>query len=314
MAMSSLFWVVPALLSPIFAALVNHIDKALLSRYFKGGGAGALVIFSACIGFPIALLIAIFSSQIWVIAPSAVAILIVNGMIYMAGIVPYLYALMEDEASIVSPLSQMISPISLVLGLLFLNEAIAAEQMVGGVIVMLGAVLLSIKVGEVGKRKRHISIKKKVVGLMFVASFFVALNGLLFKSVAIHASFWTTAFWEYVGVMVFGLLAFCFVPTYRHQFIDVLRQNKLSILSINAINEVCAVIAKLTLHFATLLAPLAAVFWIAEGFQPVFVLVFGILLTMFFPHISKEEIKRHVLYQKIAAILAMMLGTYLLAK
>lgn len=310
--MSSFVWIFPALLSPIFAALCNHIDKALLSRYFKAGGAGALVIFSACIGFPIALLISVFYSGIWAIEPTSVAILIVNGMIYMAGIVPYLYALMEDEASIVSPLSQMISPISLILGLLFLKETIVSEQVIGGCIVMIGAVLLSLKVGNRGKRR--FSIKKRVVGLMFIASFFVALNGLLFKTVAIHASFWTTAFWEYVGVMVFGLLAFCFVPSYRHQFLDVLKENKLSILSINAINEVFAVIAKLTLHFATLLAPLAAVFWIAEGFQPVFVLLFGIILTLFFPKIAREEIKRSSLIQKVGAITAMLIGTYLLTK
>ena len=91
-----------------------------------------------------------------------------------------------------------------------------------------------------------------------------------------------------------------------------MQRNKVSVLSINVINEICAVIAKLTLHYATLLAPVAAVFWIAEGFQPVFVLLIGIVLTIFFPRIATEEIKRSVLSQKIVAIAAMLVGTYLL--
>lgn len=302
-------WLLPALLSPIFAAAVNHIDKALLSRYFKGGGAGSLVIFSALIGIPVSLLIATFSKDVFVIAPMSGILLIFNGMFYMMSIIPYFYALAMDEASVVSPLTQMISPIGLVLSFFLLGERVSSQSILGGLIITVCAIALSLEI----KKKRKVKIKTKVIGLMLLASFLFALNGLIFKMMAIESPFWTTAFWEYLGVIIFGVLALCFVRSYRHQFLKVISENNLSILSINAINEVCAVIAKLSIHFASVLAPLAIVFWVAEGFQPVFVVVFGILLTRFFPNISKERIDSTTLTQRATAILGMLFGTFLLS-
>ncbi len=49
-----------------------------------------------------------------------------------------------------------------------------------------------------------------------------------------------------------------------------------------------------------------------NAFQPLFIFVYGVLLTLFFPHIAKESLlKKHVL-QKLAAIVILFFGTWLL--
>ena len=40
-------WFLIALIGPFLYALSNHIDKILLSKYFKEGGAGTLILFSS---------------------------------------------------------------------------------------------------------------------------------------------------------------------------------------------------------------------------------------------------------------------------
>jgi hypothetical protein len=49
---------------------------------------------------------------------------------------------------------------------------------------------------------------------------------------------------------------------------------------------------------------------LAGAFQPVFVLVIGVILTLFFPKISIESLSKKHLAQKIVAISLIMIGTY----
>jgi len=108
-----------------------------------------------------------------------------------------------------------------------------------------------------------------------------------------------------------AFLLLIFVKSYRNQFVDVVRANKVPVLGLNAVNETINIVAKLAMNFATLLAPLALV-WIVNGFQPFFVLAYGVILTLFFPHSGTESLAKKHMTQKIFAIVIMFVGTYLL--
>lgn len=60
-----------------------------------------------------------------------------------------------------------------------------------------------------------------------------------------------------------------------------------------------------------MLIPITMV-WFVNGLQPVYVFLYGILLTLIFPRISKEDLSKKVLFQKLAAILVMFVGAYLI--
>lgn len=299
-------WFIIALIAPFFWTITSYIDKYLISKYFKGGGIGALMILSAMIGF-------ILLPIIYIIEPGAInlkmsfaIVLTLNGVLYVMGILPYLYAMKEGEASVVVPLFQLTPLFSYFLALIILKETLTVSQIIASLFIVFGAIIISINPGH-GQKK----FKAKVFWLMVLSSFIIALNSLIFKFVAIRTTFWTTSFWEYVGFSIFAVILFVFARSYRRQFLLVFKHNRLTVLTINGINEILNILAKIILNFATILAPLALA-WVATGFQPFFVLLFGVLLAFFFPKITDESLNKKYLLQKAIAIIIMFIGTYLL--
>lgn len=300
-------WFLIALLPPALWSITNHLDKYLISKYIKGGGVGALMIFSSLIGLVLLPFIYIFHPNVFNIQPVTALLIALNAFLYILAVLPYFYALQKDEASIVVPLFQFIPVISYVLAYLVLKETLLPKQVIGGVLIMLGGIGISLELVE-GKKVR---LKTEVFWLMMLSSLFFALNFTFFKFFALEENFWVTSFWEYVGFVLFATILLLFVKPYRKEFIEVMRVNRVQVLSLNGFNEVVNIIAKLAFNFASLLAPVTMI-WIVNGFQPFFVFVYGVILTLFFPHISKESITKKHLTQKIIAILIMFAGTYFL--
>jgi hypothetical protein len=154
-------------------------------------------------------------------------------------------------------------------------------------------------------------VKISMFVIMFSASFLVALSALLFKAFAIQTDYWTASFWGYVGHTIMGIFFIVCVRRYRHDFMRVLKDNKTSVLGLNLFNEVITIVGDFLFRFATLLAPLALVTTI-EGIQPIFVLIYGIIITIFIPRLGRESLKHRHLIQRFIAILFMFLGTYIL--
>jgi len=297
-------WFFIALIAPALWAITNHIDKHLINKYFKGGGVGVLLIFSSLIGILVLPFILIIQPDVFSIKPLFAFLITLNGFLYILGLLPYYYALKEDETSIVVPLFQTIPVFSYILAFVVLGEVLTIIQVFASLAIIVGAVLLSL---DLDKKK----LKQKVFWLMLLASFSTALNGLIFKFVAIKEDFWTTGFWEYIGFVILSVILLIFIGSYRKQFLSVIKLNRVPVLSLNTINEILNIIAKIVMNFATLLAPLALV-WVVNGFQPFFVLIFGVIITLFFPYFGKELLVKKHLIQKIVAISIMFVGMYIL--
>jgi hypothetical protein len=82
---------------------------------------------------------------------------------------------------------------------------------------------------------------------------------------------------------------------------------------VNITNEIVNIVAKISFNYATVLAPVTLI-WIVNGIQPFFVFLFGIILTVLFPRISKEDISKRTLVQRGLAIVAITIGVYLVNK
>ena len=85
----------------------------------------------------------------------------------------------------------------------------------------------------------------------------------------------------------------------------------LKIFSLNVVGEILYIIGNLANNFATLLAPVAVVL-VVSSYQPLFVFIIGIVLTIFLPHISMEKISTKHLLHKIISILIIVIGSYFL--
>jgi bacterial/archaeal transporter family protein len=301
-------WFLIALIAPLLWAISVHMDKFLISRYFKGESVGALMIFSAFIGILLLPIIYFVEPGVLALKLPFILLLISNGILYVVAMLPYYYALKSGEASIVVPLFQLIPFFNYILGLIFLKENLTVMQIIASLLIILGAILISSN--NNGKVKRH---KSKAFWLMALSAFLFSVSILVFKFVAIQNDFWTASFWEYVGLSISAILLFLFIKSYRKQFFYVFESNKFAVISINGINEVINIAAKMIMNFAGLLAPLALV-WVANGFQPFFVLIIGIFLAIFFPKLTDESLNKKYIFQKVIAILIMFVGMYLLNK
>lgn len=229
-----------------------------------------------------------------------------SGIIYLLALVVYIYALKNEEASTVIPLFQLSPIISYVFGFIFLQEYLNFQQIVASLVVITGAVLISIDM-----RQAAWKFKLSVFLLMFLSSVLFSLNSLIFKITALQSSFWAGMFWQYVGTFIAGCALLLLSRQYRSKFLYVLRNHRLPALSLIALTEGLTFVGRSLFSFATLLAPLALVS-VVGGLQPAFVFIYGVVLTIFFPGVSNEDISRKALLQKFTAIGIIFVGTCLL--
>lgn len=298
-------WIILALISPLLWALSVRIDKELISKYFHGK-TGALILFSSFISLLVLPFIILIQPNVFSISPFYILTTIFVGMLYVLYLFPYLKALNIEEASRVIPIFQTIPVFGAILAFFILGEVLTLEQILAGTLIIIGAIGISAKFITTG-----IKLNKKVLALMLLASLMVALSSVIFKLVAIKTEFWTTLFWQQIGFALFGLIIFIFKKDFREQFIEVFKKNSKNIIGLNVFNEIINIAALIIFNFATLLAPMGLV-WVINGFQPLFILILGVIITLFFPRFGKEKIDKFTLFQKIFFIFIMLVGAAVL--
>lgn len=299
-------WFLIALIAPATWSISNHIDKYLLSKYFKAKSPAVMIIFSSLVGLLIAPLILVFRPDVIGLPFSTAWVFMLSGLLYVLAVIPYLFALENDDTSLVVPLFQTIPVLSYLFGFIFLHETLTANQIFASVLIILSSIGIAIDFST-----QKIGFKFKVFWLMLIASIMFSLDTVLFKVAGVTSDFWTGAFWKYVGFLIPAILMLIFIKRYRNEFFDVWKNNQVKVTSINVANEVINTTAVLAMNFAILIAPLALV-WVVNGFQPFFVFLYGLILTIFFPKIVKENITKRVLIHKIFFIILMFIGSYLL--
>lgn len=297
------FWI--ALAAPLLWGMVNHVDKFIISKYFSGKGIGSLVIFTSLSGFLFSIFIALFYPSALSITVFSAIIIAFNGALLVASFIPYLHALEHEEPSMITALFQIIPVFGYFLALFFLDEHLTISQILSSLLILAGGIVISLDLSL------HIRFKLKPFLWMLLSTFMLAVNGLIFKIVALDENFWGTAFWEYIGGAIFGIFLLVFIPLYRKQFFATIEKSRAMVLGLNSIAELLNIIAKLLANFASLSAPLALV-WVVNGVQPLVVFIYGVILTLFFPQIGKETLDRTTIVQRVFSIILIFTGVYFL--
>ena len=301
-------WFFIALCAPFLLALANHSDKFLLSRYLKEKTIGSNVIFSAlssAVALPIIFLIQPDVHDVSLMQGSAA---VATGMLSVAAAVCYLNALDRGEASFVTPFYQTVPIFAFFFGYFILGETITLVQGLALLIIIVGAVALSFELG-----RRRIRFKRNVVALMLGASVLSAINGVIFKWIAVEKGFLVPLFWGFVGQVLVGSALLVCVSGYRRDFLGLFRQQKLAGIGLLALSKILFSVSEAITLYATLLAPVALVL-LVSSFQHVFVFVVGILLTLFFPRLAEESLDRKKMLQKGVGIGLMVVGGYLISR
>ena len=79
-------WFLIALIPPAVWAATNHFDKYLLSKYFKGGGVGALMVFSSMIGVLLLPIIYILHPEVVQSFNLSYLLIALNGFFYVLAV------------------------------------------------------------------------------------------------------------------------------------------------------------------------------------------------------------------------------------
>jgi hypothetical protein len=138
-----------------------------------------------------------------------------------------------------------------------------------------------------------------------------AVNGVIFKLIAVDKGFWVSLSWGFFGQTMTGLTFLVCVPSYRRDFLDLFKQAKVGAVVLIALSKTLFSVSEAVTLYATLLAPVALVL-LVNSFQSLFVFAFGIVLTLFFPRVAEESLGRMKMLQKGVGICLMLVGGYLI--
>lgn len=295
------------MVAPFMYAMTNHIDKIILSKYFRDGGVGTLILFSSLLSIlAIPVIIFMEPTVLDVSLFHAVVLATVGGLTVLL-LWCYLKALEHDEASVVIIFYQLVPVFALGLGYLILGETLTKMQLISMAIIMLGTSIVTFEIDA----ENGFSVRWKTVVYMLIATSCWAIESVIFKAVALEENVWRSLFWEHAALVLIGVFLLTFVSHYRTHFITAIKENSAAILSVNVLNETFYMFGNITVAFAVMLAPVALVL-LNQSFQSFFVLVIGLLLTLLAPSLTAEKIEVRNLAQKLFAIIITGIGTYLL--
>lgn len=301
-------WFFIALVGPFLYALTNYIDKVLLEKYFKESGIGTILLFSSLISVFALPFFLLMDKTVLDVSFANILILAVRGMLSVGVLWCYLMALRDEEVSVVIVFYQLVPVFGSILGYLLLDEVLTHMQLISMAIIILGTTIIAFEIDS----DNHFKLRKKSTIIpMLGASFFWASGGTIFKLVALKENLWRSLFWGHLMLVLVGIGIFIFVRSYRKNFISALKNNSKNILSLNILNESIYISADVVVAYALLLAPVGLVL-LTESFQPIFILIIGVTLTVFFPKIIAEKIEAKHIWQKTIAIGITGIGTYLL--
>lgn len=292
--------VIFAILSAAIFGVTNYIDKFLLEKHSISPT--IMTIYSGLFAF-VAGLIILLITGFYPIDLKSLLILLTSGFLTAIYLLPYYKALTFDETSLVVPLLQTYPVFVLILGSMLLGETLSYSQYFGSFLIILAGVLLSAK-----STKGNIFKLRKSFFYIMLSSFLFAVAQILYKFGVTEIPFWNTLPFEGFGIAIGALAVFLFRNN-KEIFKKETKRFKKQVLLFIGINEFFYILARYTGYFAISLISVGLVSVLA-GFQPLFTLIYGIILSLWFPYIVKEVITKKTLGLKLASILMIILGSY----
>jgi len=290
-----MLWVYLTLLAVALWAVVNIIDKYVISKRLSEPVVYPII--TGFVGLIAAIAVFLFHGVVF----PAMNILIVSlllGILLVIAMILYCKALKTEDISRVLPLIYTSPFFVLLFATIFLNEAFTIQKYFGIFLILIGAVLISIK------KTARITISKAFV-LIMTCSFIYGVHDTLRKYALNYTDFWSVFAFIQIGVFIASLFILYF---YFADFKKILKRRTLAIMitgeSLSAVSFFITAIA-VSIGFVSLIAALQAT-------QPFFVLLYVTIISIFAPKILKEEIKGSVILLKIIAIVCMFIGAYLI--
>jgi drug/metabolite transporter (DMT)-like permease len=299
--MSMESWLLFAFLAPLFWAFTNVLGKFLVDKHLKNPyvlNAYCNITFFA-LTVPVALFFGLGFS------PTYVLVALAAGLFGFLANLLFAMAFKVEEASRVVPISFLYPVFASFFAFLLLGETVGPLQYAGAALLVLGSFLVLVR-GSLGKIVLSPALKfsmsdNVVLGLVVVLEK-LTLSGLSAAS---------TLFWVNLGMAVASAASIMVSRKNRSDAAEALAVPR-KIAGLVWLDSAFSVAAVLLFYIALSMGPATLVSAI-NAIQPFFVLVIIILLSRFLPHILQEKFTRSALLLKVLAVVAVLIGAYLVS-
>lgn len=297
-------WIPIAFSAVVLWVSGNLIDKYLIEKFRHDDDAdtdaSTLFMFSSLFALPTALFALIMGANFHITlleAGAAVTAGLLNGIYLLL----YLYAIAKTELSRTIPFFQSIPIFTAFFGWILLHETLTHTQLIAGAFITAGAFILSYHI-------KHKSFLFRPTLLILGSSAAISLQFTLFKYTALNTTYWTSALWSSIGLMLLGLIVFVSNKRSRTHIEHIFMKREYRIITVNLCNEFIDNVAIFTFLFATLLGPIALVQTV-NAYQPILLLTATYLLAKFGYGFLKEDTSSTTFIQKTVGIFLIGIGS-----
>jgi transporter family protein len=296
-------WILIAISAQLLYGASAFVDRFLIERHIKN------FLFLTILGGLLVFLLGIIITMVnglMIFSPFNLALLLVSGIFYEIALLPYYKAISLEDASRVTPLFQMIPIFVLLFSILFLNEVPTINEFAGFILILIGGFMLSVE-----KLDLKIFRLRKFFWYMVLSSILYSLPGVMFKYVVIPGNFWGALSYEFIGAGIGAGILMAWSYLSNGNFFAEIPNIPKKVWGIICVNEGIYILARFFTYYAIMLGP---VFLVAAlgGSGPFFTFLYGLILSVWFPQIIKEDIRRPVIIMKLTAITLIFLGTLLI--
>lgn len=194
----------------------------------------------------------------------------------------------------------------LIFNTLFFGETLTGTQLLSFAVIFGGGLFLSIETFGLSAMKYRDGALHMLPAVIILAIsitlFNQSLSGLDFVS----------AFVLDMGGFALAGSSLLLIPTWHREIRAGIRSASLKKFKLFLVNDTIDLSGQLAYKYALMLAPAASLVAAINGIQPFYVLVLGLLFTIFLPHIIKEDVTTGALLQKMIGVVVIGLGIVLL--
>lgn len=299
----ALDFVVFALMAATFYAIANILDKLIMTDHVKRPMVKA---FYGGILAPFVALPAFYLGGMTVPTPKILALSILAGLSFFMTVILIMRAMQLEEVSRLALLKQL-TPIFVVgLSFVILDEVLSFNQYMGvGVLIFAGLI------SSLDHPKQGIPSLKfnKPFFLVIVSNMFAAFSFVLLKYLLSFQNFWTILYWEQFGLFLAAPIVLIAGSKYREEAKDILFSKPKTLgLLIMTTTALMSATLSLTAGFSKASASIVASI---NTINPLFTLIFVIVLQRFGFEQFEEHLSRTEILVKTMATLLFVAGIYL---
>jgi len=293
-----LSWQFLAVFATLLWSIINIVDKHIISEKIRQVRIAIIFTF---VGSLIILAILQFFAKIVLPAFPILALIVFSGILWIVAVIFYYKALQQDEVSRIIPIFLLDPIFTAILAAVFLREVFSPTIYFGLLLVVGGAILISIK-------KREGILFGKGFWFILASTIIISADGIILKFVLEQLDFVSVFFWGRVGAAI-GAIPFFLL--YKKNFFDTIKLEKTA-STILFSTDLLSAIAGIIITLAIALGPVTLITTITAT-QSLFVFAFALIISKLNPRILREDTGKTTIAVKLLAIIMMIFGSYLVA-